>query len=438
MQQAAISFALTVPAIWSDSARKKTEDAATKAGMQQASPPHIYSEPECAAIYTLKDLDNVESLRVKDRILVCDAGGGTVDIITYEVLQISPLSIAEFSLTVSLRISLNDEWGPGTIRYPPCSDSKQSKASRQPKWLSGMNAEQQGFYVNLPGVGDIQDAGVRSGNFHLSREEMRGLFEPVIDRIINLISSQIKAVSIVNSILLVGGFAESEYLYRRLLAWNGGTLIRILQPREASTAIVRGAVIKAMEKAGFSKTEITRRARRWYRVTVNESFVEGKHRAEDRCVNVDTGQALAKDQIRWFIKKDQIMSDEETFRYNFHRDFRHTAASGRITSLSCASDSPPSRLEPPARGRAPLHHHLEPHAPGQEGASRCCIGQRAAAMGCFLRCSSFFPGSSSCCCCCCCCRTAHYALCFMARNNNLTFALEFRGQRYRLANVLFE
>ncbi|KAL8962627.1 MAG: hypothetical protein Q9193_000992 [Seirophora villosa] len=259
MQKAAISFALTVPAIWSDSARKKTQDTATKAGMQQALSPQICSEPECAAIYTLKDLDNVESLRVKDCVLVCDAAGGTVDIITYEVLQISPLSIAECTA------GTGDYCGSSFVDH-----SKQSKAFEAAKVAFRDDAEQQDFYVNLPGVGDIQDAGVRSGNFHISREEMPTLFDPVVDRIINLISSQIKAVSIVIPILLVGGFGESEYLYRRLLAWTGGTLIRILQPREASTAIVRGAVIKAMEKAGFSKTEITRRARRWYGVTVNE------------------------------------------------------------------------------------------------------------------------------------------------------------------------
>ncbi|KAI4205614.1 MAG: hypothetical protein LQ346_001398 [Caloplaca aetnensis] len=95
MQKAVVSFVLTVPAIWSDSTRKKTQDAASKTGMQyaataadQASPPQIFSEPECAAIYVLKDLDSIESLRIKDRILVCDAGGGTVDIITYEILQV--------------------------------------------------------------------------------------------------------------------------------------------------------------------------------------------------------------------------------------------------------------------------------------------------------------------------------------------------------------
>lgn len=162
---------------------------------------------------------------------------------------------------------------------------------------------QQVFYINLPGLGAIGEAGVLSGNFCILREEMRELFNPVIDRIISLIASQVTAVSVVNTILLVGGFGESEYLYQRLLSWSSGMSTRILQPRKASTAIVRGAVIKGLEKAGFSTARITRRVRRWYGVIVNESFVDGKNRLEDQCLNIDTGQVLAKNQIRWFIKK---------------------------------------------------------------------------------------------------------------------------------------
>lgn len=80
-------------------------------------------------------------------------------------------------------------------------------------------------------------------------------------------------------------------------------MIRILQHREASTAIVRGTVIKAMEKAGFAKIEIMWRARRWYGVTVNEPFVEGKHRAEDRCVNA---RVWRKIKSNWFIQKVSV------------------------------------------------------------------------------------------------------------------------------------
>lgn len=313
IQQAIVSFALTVPAIWSDLARKKIHDAATRAGMEQPSPLQIYSEPECAAVYALKDLDDIDSLRTNNRILVCDAGGGTVDVVTYEILQISPLTITECTVgtgdycgSTFVDREFEDLFKRRMRPYQSLSTLLTQQAVRNfeaAKVAFRDDPEQHDFYVNLPGVGDTEEARVHSGNFHISREEMRKLFDPVIDRIINLISRQIKAVSMINSILLVGGFGESEYLYQRLLDWTDGTLIRILQPCEASTAIVRGAVIKGLGKAGFSKTRITRRARRWYGVTVNESFVEGKHQAEDRFLNIDTGQVLAKNQIRWFIRK---------------------------------------------------------------------------------------------------------------------------------------
>ena len=39
----------------------------------------LLSEPESAAIYTFKSVDNSQSqIRVGNRIVVCDAGGGTV------------------------------------------------------------------------------------------------------------------------------------------------------------------------------------------------------------------------------------------------------------------------------------------------------------------------------------------------------------------------
>lgn len=103
-QPAVVSFALTVPAIWSDAARQKLQEAATRAGMGRASPPKIFSEPECAAIHALRDLDDVNRLRDKDRILVCDAGGGTVDIITYDVIQTTPLKITECTAATGITV----------------------------------------------------------------------------------------------------------------------------------------------------------------------------------------------------------------------------------------------------------------------------------------------------------------------------------------------
>ncbi|KAL8802967.1 MAG: hypothetical protein Q9182_003455 [Xanthomendoza sp. 2 TL-2023] len=317
MQRANVISALTVPAIWSDSARKKTQDAATKAGMGKHSPPQIFSEPECAAIYTLKDLDATCSLRTNDRVLVCDAGGGTVDIITYDVLQIDPLGLVECTtgtgdycgstfIDREFENLVTRRMGSDYSSLLPAHKQQVVKNFEAAKIAFRDESEQDMFYVNIPTLGDHKTAGVHAGNLYITREEMRHLFNPTIQRIQDLVGAQIRAVSPVGVLLLVGGFGESEYLYQRIVAWASTSQIRVLQPREASTAIVRGAVMKALEATGPSKTEISRRSRRWYGVTVNTSFIEGRHLAEDRLQNIDTGQILARNQIRWFIKKVRI------------------------------------------------------------------------------------------------------------------------------------
>lgn len=64
--------------------------AAKKAGIH---PVTLIKEPEAAALYTLTTHDH--SIKVGDSFVVCDAGGGTVDLITYEVKSIQPLELAE-------------------------------------------------------------------------------------------------------------------------------------------------------------------------------------------------------------------------------------------------------------------------------------------------------------------------------------------------------
>lgn len=90
-------YVLTVPAVWSDKAKDATMKLAIKAGIPEAQL-SLVSEPEAAALYTLKAiqpnivkvnnllnlLDVTECLlnelckKKGDTFIVCDAGGGTV------------------------------------------------------------------------------------------------------------------------------------------------------------------------------------------------------------------------------------------------------------------------------------------------------------------------------------------------------------------------
>lgn len=78
MASTTVEFVLTCPAVWSDAAKNTTLQAAERAGMGRKSEIQMISEPEAAAVYTLKAIQP-NHLSVGDNFVVCDAGGGTVE-----------------------------------------------------------------------------------------------------------------------------------------------------------------------------------------------------------------------------------------------------------------------------------------------------------------------------------------------------------------------
>ena len=63
----------------------------------------IISEPEAAAIYALHAMDP-HSIQVGDTFVLCDAGGGTVDLISYTVSALKPILQVEEAAMGSGRI----------------------------------------------------------------------------------------------------------------------------------------------------------------------------------------------------------------------------------------------------------------------------------------------------------------------------------------------
>lgn len=69
-----------MPAVWSDLAQAKTRTCAEQAGMGKGSALHIITEPEAAAMYAL-DIMDPHDIEIDDTFVLCDAGGGTVDLV---------------------------------------------------------------------------------------------------------------------------------------------------------------------------------------------------------------------------------------------------------------------------------------------------------------------------------------------------------------------
>jgi molecular chaperone DnaK (HSP70) len=74
--------------MWSDRAKATMREAALRAGLINSNdhPDRLMliSEPEAAALYCEKKSEQF-NLKHGQRFMICDAGGGTVDLIVFEI-----------------------------------------------------------------------------------------------------------------------------------------------------------------------------------------------------------------------------------------------------------------------------------------------------------------------------------------------------------------
>jgi hypothetical protein len=99
----ATTLVVTVPAVWSDAAKNLTMQAIEKAGFNTTELPQLRrtittTEPEAAALYSIRSMKGSirnEQFKAGEGFVVCDMGGGTVDIISYRVAETDPLMVEE-------------------------------------------------------------------------------------------------------------------------------------------------------------------------------------------------------------------------------------------------------------------------------------------------------------------------------------------------------
>ncbi|KAK4910856.1 hypothetical protein LTR66_017403, partial [Elasticomyces elasticus] len=267
-------YVITVPAIWSDRAKHTTLECAEKAGMSAS---HIISEPEAAAIHTLK-ASNPHGMSVGDTIIVCDAGGGTVDLITFTIIEFHPsLRLKEeapgngalcggtylnrqFEDFLRKKLESCDGWGNDTMDH--AMQRFETIVKRQ---FAGDPEEK--FAFPVPGIADNEILGVRRGCLHVSGDEINKLCLPVLEKVADLVKQQMNiSRRAVKSIFLVGGFGQCPLL-QLYLQKNLPSIIQILAPVDGWTAVVRGALSKAVATISSSVPPIavdSRVARRSY------------------------------------------------------------------------------------------------------------------------------------------------------------------------------
>ena len=73
---------------------------------------------------------------------------------------------------------------------------------------------------SFPGLPDDEETGLDSGFMVMTAEQIKEIFAPVIKEVTDLVQGQVDGLrakgEIVSGIVLVGGFGQSDYLYRHL------------------------------------------------------------------------------------------------------------------------------------------------------------------------------------------------------------------------------
>ena len=85
---------------------------------------------------------------------------------------------------------------------------------------------------------------------------MEGIFDPVVDKVLQLIQKQLEAsVGNCKALMVVGGFSQSPYLMAKIRDRFMGWVPGIVNPADHGAAVLKGAALLALHqhKKGVSQ-----------------------------------------------------------------------------------------------------------------------------------------------------------------------------------------
>ncbi|KAL0094565.1 hypothetical protein J3Q64DRAFT_1858417 [Phycomyces blakesleeanus] len=324
-------YCLTVPAMWDDYAKSLMREAAIRADIvTRLDNPNrlvLTSEPEAAALYCEKKSEQFK-LTDGQRFLVCDAGGGTVDLIVFEVTRTAgKKTIKEVTqghgsscgstfLDQNMREVFKSRFGDLAEINKPTIDImvNQFITSAKPGFE---NKDNEHFIVpakiEMEGR-EMEEIGIVNGSLCVTVKEMREkVFDPIVKEITELILRQLNQTGgKIDAMFLVGGLGQSIFLYQCLTETFADRINLIAVPQRGELAIVRGAVI-----LGMNPEMITHRvSRRTYGRIMADIFDASKHPAENKYID-PAGYPRCSSCFKVFIYKGDTIRTDEYIESNF-------------------------------------------------------------------------------------------------------------------------
>ncbi|KIW48547.1 hypothetical protein, variant [Exophiala oligosperma] len=285
-----IRFTITVPAIWDDAAKARTQKCVQSAGMGKEV--RIISEPEAAVFYALMPWTLTTSDQVTPLLFATQA----------EIREAVPGDGSACGSTFLNRIfarflkdHLEDVEGYDQDTLDEAMLDFETNTKRR---FNGDNA----MTLRVPGLVDDLTKGIKRQRLTIQAGKVMSLFEPVISSILTLVMSQLRQTKNAKAVILVGGFGQSPYL-RNCIKKVVPATIEVLQPPNGWTAVVKGALMRSLNEIEPDTSRIniaSRIARKAYGMRAGVEYEPDLHEESLRYWDPFTGKYLVE-VMGWFV-----------------------------------------------------------------------------------------------------------------------------------------
>ncbi|KAM6497434.1 hypothetical protein JOM56_007907 [Amanita muscaria] len=355
-------FVLSHPNGWEGKQQSQMRKAAIAAGLVDRSEAleriSFVSEGEASLHFCLNKKPTLRNER--DGILVVDCGGGTIDVSAYSQTikgrfkEITP-SECHFqgSIFVTCRAKQYLQQILQNSKYGSNDEIEAIASSFDRVTKCAFNGPNLPFYVRFRGLNyNDPKFDIRSGSIKIVGSQIANFFEPAIQDIIRLIDGQrSRSTVIIKTVLLVGGFAKSNYLFSQLSSHfnTRGVSITRADTTHLNKAVADGAVSYYLDH--YVSVRVSRYS---YGIEIILPFdpMDPEHaRHENTKFMYPNGKYYIPGTFSTILKKGTAVSEETEFRRPYQplftpEDFSQWAES--ITSLQCyrgEAENPPEWID---------------------------------------------------------------------------------------------
>ena len=316
-------------------------------------------EPEAAAFYCQNisarqraSHCNVRGSFKSDSYVVIDVGGGTVDIVAYQIYQYpephmevlhEPTGGAWGGRKVNLEFKIFLENLAGDRNFTQyieivsaekcakhCAELDEivEEKFEAQKTIFGDNDLDKGAKIAVhlnfsflktyekeieKNVDTIEHATIDDSDLRIAYEKVKLFFDPVVDGIIECVAKVFNDVPDAFTVYLVGGFGGCQYIYNKLCA-RFGEKYRFITPEGRNHAVVKGAAMMRKNPQFLNARQVDAT----YGIETSIPFQNGKHEERYRVPSTVEGEPdMCSNIFTTFVEKGDVVSPQEMYMMSF-------------------------------------------------------------------------------------------------------------------------